>query len=399
MNNLPFLPVLLGGDVGAYGLARSFHEMYGAVSYVFEIEDLMATRYSKIVNRIIIKDLEKEDVFISTLIEFAKANANKKLILLAFRDTFAELMIKNKKILEEYYILPCIDNETFKRIGNKEAFYKLCDEFMLDYPNTYILKYDKIKESYIELQKFVENNQFPVVLKPSNSALFWQTDLPRKKKVYIIYSLEELYTAIEQIYNSDYNDNLIIQEFIPGDDVFSLHCYSNQQGKVSFMSLANVLLDEPGALGIGSPVAILTSYNEKLLNICKFLLEEISYIGFSNIDFKYDKRDNKFKFLEINLRPGRSIFFANQGPYALSKYVVNDYIFNTLKLVEINKLDNLWCIVPYSFLLDNIKNKEKLDKCIKLIKNNQTSDTFDYKYDLSSKRVNLLYNKLLSYKN
>ena len=44
----PFVPVITGGDVGAYSLAREFHEAYGVVSAVVPTAVNRNLRHSRI---------------------------------------------------------------------------------------------------------------------------------------------------------------------------------------------------------------------------------------------------------------------------------------------------------------------------------------------------------------
>ena len=61
---------------------------------------------------------------------------------------------------------------------------------------------------------------FPVILKPSNSVMYWEHEFPTQEKVYKIDSDKKLKDTIRQIYDAGYTDSLIIQDTIPGNDEY-----------------------------------------------------------------------------------------------------------------------------------------------------------------------------------
>ena len=66
---------------------------------------------------------------------------------------------------------------------------------------------------------------------------------PGQNKIYKIESSDELKRIIQTIKNGGYNDTLIIQEYIPGDDstLFDSVIYSDTKGKVKRITLAQRL--------------------------------------------------------------------------------------------------------------------------------------------------------------
>ena len=120
--------------------------------------------------------------------------------------------------------------------------------------------------------------------------MYWNCRFENKKKVFLAQTEDEFKRILKAIYSSTYTDNLIIQEFIPGDDskMRVVNCYSDKNGKVRMAALGKILLEECSPDGIGSYAAIISDYDKEIIDMIIKFLEGIKFKGFSNFDIKYD---------------------------------------------------------------------------------------------------------------
>ena len=97
-----FLPVIIGADINAYSLARSFHEEYGIKSLVISMLEAKIISKSKIIENRIYEGLENEDVLIKTLLKIGEEfKSKKKLIVLGCGDWYVRILSENKKKLQK----------------------------------------------------------------------------------------------------------------------------------------------------------------------------------------------------------------------------------------------------------------------------------------------------------
>ena len=89
-----FLPVLLGSDMNAYGMARSFYEAYGIKPLVLGRSNLSATQHSDILTLRVIENLNEEETFLPSVLDIAEEFKGRKLLLLACGDDYAKLIIR-----------------------------------------------------------------------------------------------------------------------------------------------------------------------------------------------------------------------------------------------------------------------------------------------------------------
>ncbi len=388
MRNLKIIPVLLGADLNCYSVARAFHEAYGVRSYAFGRYKLGTTEHSKIIRYTSIENIDTKDVLLPVLETFANEHRGALLILVGCTDAYADLIIENKDFLSRFYFCAAPRADLAEKLISKEAFYEMCLTHGIDYPETVVLH----GESEIEKLSSLPFS-YPIVLKASSSIRYWQHPFDGMKKVYILQTEEEAKEVAHTVFRSGYDDSLIIQDFIPGDDsgMYVLTAYSDQNANVKMMCLGHVLLEEHTPKGIGNHVAILTEYHEDLMNRVKTFLETVGYTGFSNFDIKFDPRDGKFKVFEINLRQGRSNYYVTHSGANLARLLVSDAENELPEGTEFVKTASFWHTVPKKIIYSYIRDEEIKKTVRELVKNKKAGTALFYPSDLRTNPLRLAY--------
>lgn len=387
-----FIPVILGGDINTYSVARAFYEEYQVKTYVFGKYAGGPSYNSKITIYENNTKIDTDEYFLKRITKFAKQHKDKTVILMAASDGYAAQIMRNFEKLPKNIVAPYTNFELMEYLQSKENFYKLCEKHGVDYPDTII--YDPSMGYDFEM-----NFPYPVILKPTESTHYWEHPFPTQKKVFIINSREELIQTIKDTYNAGYPDKMIIQDMIPGNDenMRVLTSFSNREGKVKMMCLGHVLLEEHTPHGLGNHALIITEPNEDLMLRTKNLLEDLHYVGYSNCDIKYDKRDGKFKFFEINTRQGRSNYYVTGSGFNIAKYVVEEYVYGKEKDFVMAKDEHLWMVVPKAVAMKYVKEPENLKKMRRLIKEKKVVNPVFMKGDLKIQRFLTLARTHLSH--
>lgn len=153
------------------------------------------------------------------------------------------------------------------------------------------------------------------------------------------------------------------------------------------MCLGHVLLEEHTPHGLGNHAVIITEPNKELMMRVKDLLEELHYVGFSNFDIKYDRRDGKFKFFEINTRQGRSNYYVTGSGFNVAEYIVEDFVYGKELPLRYAKEEHLWMVVPKAVAFKYVKDPALKAKMKKLIKEKKVVNPSFMKGDLGMPRL------------
>ena len=383
-----FIPLLFAGDINVVSVARAFHEQYGIVSSCYGKYPTGPCMDSKIIDYKANEQADQQDTFLQLVNDFAAKHSDKTVLVIGCGDSYVQLASANKNNFPENVIAPYIDVDLMNDLIHKEKFYAMCERVGVDYPTTYVHR----KEMGLDVEAPFEGRY---VVKPSNGIEYWRHPYPTQKKVYIEDTWQDVQCVLGDIYESGYDDSVIIQNFIPGDDTYMhvLTNYSDKNGKVKMMCLGHVLLEEHTPHGLGNHAVIITEKNEKLQAQFKALLEDIGYVGFSNFDIKYDQRDGKYKVFEINTRQGRSNYYVTSAGANIAKLLVEDLIED--KPLDLHIVDNehMFTVVPKKVAFTHIKPEQYREKMKKLYAAGKVSNPLLYKKDTS------LIRKLRVFKN
>ena len=243
---------------------------------------------------------------------------------------------------------------------------------------------------------------YPVIVKPSNSIAYWEHPFETQNKVYKLDSREEMEKVLHQIYDAGYDDAVIIQDMVPGNDEYMrvLTSYSDRNGKVKMMCLGHVLLEEHTPHGLGNHAVIITEYEKELMERARNLLEDLNYKGFSNFDIKYDSRDGSYRFFEINTRQGRSNYYVTGSGFNVARYFVEDYIYKTELEYDDRFRENLWLTVPERVAFKYVKQPENISEMKRLIRAGKVVNPVFKRGDMKFMRfLRMMKNHIKQYSN
>lgn len=375
-----FIPVIVGTDINAYYMSACFHEEYGIKPYVIGKVQMGFTHYSSIIKNVKIADrLDNSEHFIEAVMAYADEieAEDKKLILIGTNDHYVRLIVENRETLAEKFTFNYLEEELMNTLQDKKAFYQLAEKEGLPIPDTH---FHTIGESVN-----IPIKRYPVILKPSNGIEYYNHKFQGQEKVYRLNSMDEVKAVIKKIADSGYQGDVIIQDYIPGDDtlIWDSVLYVNSKGKSELVTFGQVALQEHEATAIGNYTAIVSRYDEEMMEKLKQFLESIKYRGFANVDLKYDERDKQFKLFEVNVRQGRSSYYATQMGHNLARYLVDDIVYNRTKVCTFAYEEVLFSIVPKYILKEYVKNEEMNSEIRRLIKNNKWGNPLFYKKDRS----------------
>lgn len=330
----PVQPVIVGGDIGAYSLARAFHEAYGVTSIVVSAKLGWHISRSAIINNVLCPDPVDPTHLASTLATVSsqiKARTPQvPVLLLGSADATVKAIINVRDALAalpENWIAPYVNLAQFEAGTEKNNFTRLCQELGVDHPETRI--FDLSQGAPADAQVPFT---YPVIAKPADVSGWKKITFPGKSKVHTVRSETELRTLLHTIHGAGYRHSIIVQDMIPGDDqnMRILTAYCDEHSRIRFASWGRTLLEEhsPGALG--NPAAIITGENHEAVMQAQKIVEALGWTGYANFDLKYDPRTGKTVFFELNPRLGRSNYYVTAGGNNPVTWYVKDRVEHAL---------------------------------------------------------------------
>ena len=383
-----FLPIVLGSDLNTYSIAREIYEAYEIKPVVATSMILLPCIDSQIINIYKKENFSKDsEVFKEVLDRVYEENKDtyKNFIIFAPDDVMRTYALKNIDKLDFKPIMPYAPIEVIKGLSTKNDFYEKIKKLGLA-PKTFIAN----KENYKDLSYPNE-----VFIKPDNDVFYKSLDFEGQQKGYHSKSIDETIKILERIFNAGYDYNILVQEFVVGGDgsEYTIEGYRSEN-TISMAMSKNILLDKR-VEWIGNFVAKVDSEEKILFDYAMEIVKTLGVYGLFNIDFKKDTRTGKFYAFEINLRQGRSHYFATLNGVNTSKLAIEDKIFGREEEIIGDKSFRYYNL-DLAQTIDNLEDGLR-DEFEKNKRKNNSTNPLVYEKDWNLRRkikINKYLNKL-----
>ena len=287
--------VILGMTETGLGVGRSLSKN-GIKTYGFDAQKKIGFYSKYITAKICPHPLKDEKKCLDFLIEFAKKFEYKPVLFIT-SDYFFNIILNNKKILNEFFLMNLPDNNILKSVSNKYIQYELALKAGIDVPVTFLINnLEKINEIKHQLR-------YPAFIK-AEDVTSWHKVMnkhDRQIKGYVVNNSEELAEKINFILKRGVQ-SVLVQEVIQGPDTnhFKFCSYVSQNGEFLLVFTLQKIRQHPIRFGIGSIIKSI-DYPE-LEKIGKKFFTNINYRGVGSAEFKLDEKNGKLTLIELNPR-------------------------------------------------------------------------------------------------
>lgn len=209
--------------------------------------------------------------------------------LIPTNDYALAALAHHKESLSRSFRVTVPEEELTQRVLDKAVTYRLAQEVGVDVPRSYGPA-SRTTAARLDLV-------FPVVVKPLQSAPFWEFF---GKKLFVARDRNELQAAVDRAEQAGMAAEVF--DLVPGEDdqTYNYIVYLDRWGQPTAEFGIRKLRKAPRFFGVGraSTPAELPQLRERTVA----LLHRIGWRGVASIEYKLDPRDGRYRLMEINGR-------------------------------------------------------------------------------------------------
>lgn len=286
--------------------------------YVFDFDNFALGYFSKYSRRLAGKTLIRSESDLLKHLSLFGEKKEKKPVIFAASDYFLSFIARNNEKLSKLFRFSVINENRANLFLNKKEFYQICENSSVPFPKAFY------PQSENDLKLINDIVIYPCIIKPIYTHI-WAKYFKATKAIKI-FSFQELINAYKKINNYGLSSNIMIQEIIPGPDnqIYFFASYFDANSSPQGIFTGRKIRQYPPEFGTTS--AAESIYNEEIVSRSIRLLKLLNFQGLCDVEFKFDVRDNEFKIMEINPRPGRWYSLCEASGVNLIKIAYLDLI-------------------------------------------------------------------------
>ncbi len=305
-NSVPGV-LIIGGHVQGLGIARIFGKNKIPV-VLLDTTSVNLTRHSKYCQKCI---KYKEGNLLETLLSLGNQKQYANWLLMPTNDKHVGILGDHKEELSKHFKVSTTNSKALSYFFNKRHTYKLASDLNIPIPTTLTA------DSWEELSKL--NIVYPCIIKPAVMHTFYSQI---KKKVFVCNNATELKQNYQRAIELIPKNEVIIQDIIPGNSEHQYSVCFMFDGEEPLVTLsARRARQHPPDFGNATTYAETVDIPELVVS-AKKILKQINFTGVCEVEFKFDTRDNTYKFLEVNPRTWKwhTLAEKSDSPILMSLY-------------------------------------------------------------------------------
>lgn len=257
--------------------------------------------FSRFVRRRVFYDERQGETMASKLLEIAD-DFDGTPVLFPSTDLDLEDLIQAHAALSRRYHVPA-NPDIGTRIFEKNWQYELAEKSGMPIPRNVRFAAGAPAN--------VDGFRFPLIIKPSSRA---ETAGDRVFRLRLLDTPDDLKRCLDDIAREFPGREFQIGENIPGepDQLYTVGSYSDRHGKVLRSYTGRKITQWPYYHGMAS-ISESLELPPRVADDARRLLEEARFHGISQVECKYDPRDDAYKLLEIN---GRSWLWVKLAAFS-----------------------------------------------------------------------------------
>ena len=232
---------------------------------------------------------DDEEAFLIFL-EALGARLPQRAVLFPTHDEYIWALSRNAARLERHYHLPFSRWDVMQRLHDQRAQLEAAWSASVDTPQTIFL------DTPDEVEAAARDVPYPAVLKAADSLAFKQRFHRHLLDVGSPDDLRRVYPSVADL------GTLLLQERVPGGDheVFTVGSYLDARSRPLAVFTGHKIRQHPG--DAGSARLGVSCWDTELAEAGLRLLVELGYHGVSQVEFKRDARDGRYRLMKVNAR-------------------------------------------------------------------------------------------------
>ena len=215
---------------------------------------------------------------------------------MATSDRLVSLISDNRDDLHNDFNFKLPSKDTLDALNDKTKETELIRRLGFDVPKTIA----RLPATTTDLQQRL---RFPIIFKPHSYLM--KEIFPKKNEV--VRDENELREFYQRW--ADALPDLLAQEVITGPDNYSwvCSCTFNQNYELLDCLVRQKLRTIPAHFGTST--YSVSGSNDDVVDLARSLGQKLKYVGHAGIEFRWDNRDKRYKYIEMNPRIGGEVGF------------------------------------------------------------------------------------------